>query len=146
TFAYPSPEQVSLASLEAVATLHTARGVDVLHEVSFRAEPGQTVALVGYSGAGRSTIASLMPLLFDADTGAVRIGGSDVRDLTAASLRDTVGMVTQDGHLFHDSVRQNLLLARPEAGDEEVWEALDRARLGQFVRDLPDGLDTVVGE
>src|SRR5699024_4597604 len=146
TFAYPSPEQVSLASLEEVATLDTAGGEDVLHEVSFRAEPGQTVALVGSSGAGKSTIASLIPRLFDADTGAVRIGGSDVRDLTAASLRETVGMVTQDGHLFHDSVRQNLLLARPEAGDEEVWEALDRARLGQFVRDLPGGLDTVVGE
>ncbi|HJB10026.1 MAG TPA: ABC transporter ATP-binding protein/permease [Candidatus Brachybacterium merdavium] len=146
TFAYPSPEQVSLASLEEVATLDTAGGEDVLHEVSFRAEPGQTVALVGSSGAGKSTIASLIPRLFDADTGAVRIGGSDVRDLTASSLRETVGMVTQDGHLFHDSVRQNLLLARPEAGDEEVWEALDRARLGQFVRDLPDGLDTVVGE
>lgn len=146
TFAYPSAEKVSLASLEEVATLDTSGGEDVLHEVSFRAEPGQTVALVGSSGAGKSTIASLIPRLFDTDAGAVRIGGTDVRELTAASLRETVGMVTQDGHLFHDSVRRNLLLARPEAGDEEVWDALDRARLGQFVRDLPDGLDTVVGE
>src|SRR5699024_779950 len=99
TFAYPRPEQAPLASQEQVATLDTAGGEDVLHEVSFRAEPGQTVALVGSSGAGKSTIASLIPRLFDADTGAVRIGGSDVRDLTAASLRETVGMVTQDGHL-----------------------------------------------
>ncbi|NJP52060.1 ABC transporter ATP-binding protein [Streptomyces sp. SBST2-5] len=145
-FAYPSADKVSLASLEEVATLDTRGGAEVLHGVSFRAEPGQTVALVGSSGAGKSTIAQLLPRLYDVDSGAVRVGGVDVRDLTAASLRDTLGMVTQDGHLFHDTVRANLLLARPEASEEELWDALRRARLDDLVRSLPDGLDTVVGE
>ncbi|MFF3637952.1 ABC transporter ATP-binding protein [Streptomyces sp. NPDC002250] len=145
-FAYPSADQVSLASLEEVAALDTRGGTEVLHGVSFRAEPGQTVALVGSSGAGKSTIAQLLPRLYDVDSGAVRIGGADVRDLSAASLRATLGMVTQDGHLFHDTVRANLLLARPDAPDEELWDALGRARLAEVVRSLPDGLDTVVGE
>ncbi|MGV9627064.1 ABC transporter ATP-binding protein [Streptomyces sp. NPDC003487] len=145
-FAYPAADQVSLASLEEVAVLDTRGGAEVLHGVSFRAEPGQTVALVGSSGAGKSTIAQLLPRLYDVDAGAVRVGGVDVRDLTFRSLHATVGMVTQDGHLFHDSVRANLLLARPEASDEELWDALRRARLDDLVRDLPDGLDTVVGE
>ncbi|MEU5533526.1 ABC transporter ATP-binding protein [Streptomyces sp. NPDC020362] len=146
TFSYPSADQVSLASLEEVAALDTRGGAEVLHGISFRAEPGQTVALVGSSGAGKSTIAQLLPRLYDVDAGAVRLGGTDVRDLTAASLRATLGMVTQDGHLFHDSVRANLLLARPAATDEELWDALGRARLAEVVRSLPDGLDTVVGE
>ncbi|MEV0182656.1 ABC transporter ATP-binding protein [Streptomyces sp. NPDC050625] len=145
-FGYPAADKVSLASLEEVATLDTRGGAEVLHGVSFRAEPGQTVALVGSSGAGKSTIAALLPRLYDVDEGAVRLGGTDVRDLSAASLRATLGMVTQDGHLFHDSVRANLLLARPTATDEELWEALGRARLDEVVRSLPDGLDTVVGE
>ncbi|MEU2618237.1 ABC transporter ATP-binding protein [Streptomyces sp. NPDC007157] len=145
-FAYPAADQVSLASLEEVATLDGRGGAEVLHGVSFRAEPGQTVALVGSSGAGKSTIAQLLPRLYDVDGGAVRIGGADVRDLTANSLRATLGMVTQDGHLFHDSVRANLLLARPAATEEELWDALGRARLDEVVRSLPDGLDTVVGE
>lgn len=145
-FSYPSADQVSLASLEEVAALDTRGGSEVLHGVSFRAEPGQTVALVGSSGAGKSTIAQLLPRLYDVDAGAVRIGGADVRDLTAASLRATLGMVTQDGHLFHDTVRANLLLARPDATDEELWDALGRARLAEVVDTLPDGLDTVVGE
>lgn len=96
--------------------------------------------------AGKSTVAQLLPRLYDADEGTVRLGGIDVRDLTADSIRDTIGMVTQDGHLFHESVRANLLLARPDAGEEEVWEALRRARLDGLVASLPDGLDTVVGE
>ncbi|MFF7755344.1 ABC transporter ATP-binding protein [Streptomyces sp. NPDC007971] len=146
TFSYPAADQVSLASLEEVAALDTRGGAEVLHGISFRAEPGRTVALVGSSGAGKSTIAQLLPRLYDVDGGAVRIGGTDVRDLTAASLRATLGMVTQDGHLFHDSVRANLLLARPAATDEELWDALGRARLAEVVRSLPDGLDTVVGE
>ncbi|MEU1404155.1 ABC transporter ATP-binding protein [Streptomyces sp. NPDC005728] len=145
-FAYPSADQVSLASLEEVAALDTRGGAEVLHGISFRAEPGRTVALVGSSGAGKSTIAQLLPRLYDVDGGAVRIGGVDVRDLTAASLRATLGMVTQDGHLFHDTVRANLLLARPAATDEELWDALGRARLAEVVQTLPDGLDTVVGE
>jgi ABC-type multidrug transport system fused ATPase/permease subunit len=145
-FGYPSADKVSLASLEEVAALDTRGGAEVLHGVSFRAEPGQTVALVGSSGAGKSTVAQLLPRLYDVDEGAVRIGGVDVRDLTAASLRGTVGMVTQDGHLFHDTVRANLLLARPDATEDDLWDALRRARLDALVRSLPDGLDTVVGE
>ncbi|GAA0441903.1 ABC transporter ATP-binding protein [Streptomyces olivaceiscleroticus] len=145
-FGYPAADKVSLASLEEVATLDTRGGDEVLHGVSFRAEPGQMIALVGSSGAGKSTIAQLLPRLYDTDEGAVRIGGVDVRDLSAASLRETLGMVTQDGHLFHDSLRENLLLARPEATEEELWDVLRRARLDGLIASLPDGLDTVVGE
>ncbi|MFG2796273.1 ABC transporter ATP-binding protein [Streptomyces pseudovenezuelae] len=145
-FGYPSADKVSLASLEEVASLDTRGGAEVLHGVSFRAEPGQTIALVGSSGAGKSTVAQLLPRLYDVDEGAVRVGGVDVRDLSAGSLRATLGMVTQDGHLFHDSVRANLLLARPEASESELWDALRRSRLDTLVRSLPDGLDTVVGE
>ncbi|WP_306934234.1 ABC transporter ATP-binding protein [Streptomyces luteogriseus] len=145
-FGYPAADKVSLASLEEVASLDGRGGDEVLHGLSFRAEPGRTVALVGSSGAGKSTIAQLMPRLYDTDEGAVRIGGVDVRDLTAGSLRQTLGMVTQDGHLFHDTVRANLLLARPEATEDDLWDALRRARLEDLVRSLPDGLDTVVGE
>ncbi|WP_329270133.1 ABC transporter ATP-binding protein/permease [Streptomyces pseudovenezuelae] len=145
-FGYPSADKVSLASLEEVASLDTRGGAEVLHGVSFRAEPGRTIALVGSSGAGKSTVAQLLPRLYDVDEGAVRVGGVDVRDLSAGSLRATLGMVTQDGHLFHDSVRANLLLARPEASETELWDALRRSRLDTLVRSLPDGLDTVVGE
>ncbi|WP_307167800.1 ABC transporter ATP-binding protein [Streptomyces rishiriensis] len=145
-FGYPSADKVSLASLEEVASLDSRGGAEVLHGVSFRAEPGQTIALVGSSGAGKSTVAQLLPRLYDVDAGAVRIGGVDVRDLSAGSLRATLGMVTQDGHLFHDSVRANLLLARPGATEDDLWDALRRSRLDDLVRSLPDGLDTVVGE
>ena len=145
-FAYPSADKVSLASLEEVANLDTRGGVEVLHGISFHAEPGQMVALVGSSGAGKSTIASLVPRLYDVDSGAVRLSGVDVRDLTFESLRETLGMVTQDGHLFHDTLRANLLLARPDASDDELWNALRRARLETLIASLPDRLDTVVGE
>nr|WP_246157577.1 ABC transporter ATP-binding protein [Catellatospora sichuanensis] len=145
-FGYPSADKVSLASLEEVAVLDSRGGAQVLHEVSFTAEPGQLVALVGSSGAGKSTIAQLLPRLYDTDSGTVRLAGVDVRDLDAKTIRQTLGMVTQDGHLFHESVRANLLLARPEATDEELWDALRRARLADLVEELPDGLDTVVGE
>jgi ATP-binding cassette, subfamily B, bacterial len=145
-FGYPAADKVSLASLEEVAQLDERGGVEVLHGVSFRAEPGQMVALVGSSGAGKSTIAQLVPRLYDVDDGAVRLSGVDVRDLSAGSIRETIGMVTQDGHLFHESVRANLLLARPEASADELWEVLRRARLAELVAALPDGLDTVVGE
>ncbi|WP_217711601.1 ABC transporter ATP-binding protein [Actinomadura sp. NAK00032] len=145
-FGYPSADKVSLASLEEVATLDTRGGVEVLHGISFRAEPGQTVALVGSSGAGKSTIAQLLPRLYDVDSGAVRLGGVDVRDLSFQGIRDTLGMVTQDGHLFHESIRENLLLARPEAAEDDLWDVLRRARLDALIRGLPDGLDTIVGE
>ncbi len=146
TFAYPGADRISLASLEEVARLDVRAGVDVIHEVSFRIEPGQLVALVGTSGAGKSTIASLVPRLYDVDSGAVRLGGVDVRDVTSESLRLAVGMVTQDGHLFHESLRDNLLLPRPAASEAELLEALTRARLADLVASMPDGLDTVVGE
>ncbi|WP_336084544.1 ABC transporter ATP-binding protein [Nocardia sp. SSK8] len=145
-FGYPSADKVSLASLEDVATLDTRGGVEVLHEVSLRAEPGQLVALVGSSGAGKSTIAQLVSRLYDVDSGAVKLNGADVRELTTESIQRTVGLVTQDGHLFHDTIRANLLLARPEASEDQLWDALERARLGDLVRSLSDGLDTVVGE
>ena len=145
-FAYPAADKVSLASLEEVATLDTRGGEEVLHGVSFRAEPGQMVALVGSSGAGKSTMASLLPRLYDADGGAVRLAGVDVRDLSVTSLRQSLGMVTQDGHLFHESVRANLLLARPEATEGDLWDALRRAHVADLIESLPDGLDTVVGE
>ncbi|CAA9273494.1 MAG: Efflux ABC transporter, permease/ATP-binding protein, partial [uncultured Actinomycetospora sp.] len=145
-FSYPSADKVSLASLEEVAQLDSRGGVEVLRGVSFRVEPGQLVALVGSSGAGKSTIAQLLPRLYDVDAGAVRLGGVDVRRLSARTIRETLGLVTQDGHLFHESVRANLLLARPGVGDDELWDVLRRARLAELVASLPEGLDTVVGE
>ncbi len=145
-FRYPSADQVSLASLEEVAVLDDRAGDEVLHGVSARIEAGQLVALVGASGAGKSTLASLVPRLYDVDAGAVRLGGVDVRDLSFDAIRDTVGVVTQDGHLFHDTIRANLAYAAPDATDDELWATLASARLDQLVRSLPDGLDTVVGE
>jgi ABC-type multidrug transport system fused ATPase/permease subunit len=155
-FGYPSADKVSLASLEEVAVLDNRGGDEVLHGISFTAEPGQMVALVGSSGAGKSTIASLVARLYDVDSGTVRLAGADVRDVTFASLKETVGVVTQDGHLFHESIRSNLSLGHPRAdldvaagaapGDDQLWEALRRARLADVVADMPDGLDTVVGE
>lgn len=145
-FSYPSADKVSLASLEEVVVLDDRAGDEVIRGVSFTAEPGQVVALIGSSGGGKSTLVSLVPRLYDVDAGAVRLSGVDVRDLSFDSLRRTVGVVTQDGHLFHDTVRANLRFARPEAGEDQLWDVLDQARLGSLARSLPDGLDTVVGE
>src|SRR5690606_8890739 len=105
---YPAADKVSLASLEEVAALDARGGEEVLHGVSFTVEPGRMVALVGSSGSGKSTIAALLPRLYDVDSGSVQLSGVDVRDLSFESLRETIGMVTQDGHLFHDTVRENL--------------------------------------
>jgi len=145
-FGYPSATEVSLASLEEVAVLDDRGGDEVLHGISFTAAPGQMVALVGSSGAGKSTIASLVARLYDVSSGAVRLAGTDVRDATFPSLKEAVGVVTQDGHLFHESIRSNLTLAAPDASDDDLWDALRRARLADVVADMPDGLDTVVGE
>jgi len=145
-FSYPAASQVSLASLEEVAVLDQRGGEEVLHGISFRAEPGQMVALVGPSGAGKSTIATLVPRLYDVDSGAIRLSDMDIREMSFEALRRTVGVVTQDGHLFHDTIRANMAYARPEATDEEIWDALRRARLFDLVGTLPDQLDTVVGE
>jgi len=137
---------VSLASLEDVATLDRTVTEPVLRGVSFTVRPGQLVALVGPSGAGKSTTAMLLPRVYDVTDGAVLVGGVDVRDATLGSLRDTIGVVTQDSHLFHETIAENLRYARPEATDEELWTALERAQVGELIRSLPDGLDTVVGE
>ncbi|MEU7780969.1 ABC transporter ATP-binding protein [Micromonospora parva] len=145
-FGYPAADKVSLASLEDVAKLDTRGGEEVLHGVSFRAEAGQMVALVGSSGAGKSTIAQLVPRLYDVEDGAVKLADVDVRELSAESIRTALGVVTQDGHLFHESIRANLAFARPDATEDEMWEVLRRARLDDLIRSLPDGLDTVVGE
>jgi ABC-type multidrug transport system fused ATPase/permease subunit len=145
-FGYPGAERVSLASLEEVAVLDTRGGEEVLHGVDVGVGAGELLALVGSSGAGKSTIASLVPRLYDVDTGAVELAGIDVRDLTFAAVRGAVGVVTQDGHLFHDTIRANLRYAAPEASDAEIDAALRRARLGELLDSLPDGLDTVVGE
>jgi ATP-binding cassette, subfamily B, bacterial len=145
-FTYPSADEVSLASLESVAVLESGQRHEILHDVSFRVEPGQMVALVGPSGAGKTTISNLVPRLYDVTAGTVRLSGVDVRHATMASVRDVVGVVTQDPHLFHDTLRANLLYARPEATELEVLDALAQAQIGHLVAALPDGLDTVIGE
>src|SRR6185295_11359360 len=121
-------------------------GEEVLHGIDLQVAPGRLLALVGPSGAGKSTIASLIPRLYDVDRGAVELSGVDVRDLTFAAVRGAVGVVTQDGHLFHDTIAANLRYAAPQATDAELIHALHRARLGELMASLPDGLDTVVGE
>ncbi|KUL24789.1 ABC transporter ATP-binding protein [Actinoplanes awajinensis] len=145
-FRYPSAAEVSLATLEDVATLDRTENAPVLHGVDFAVEPGQLVALVGPSGAGKSTTSMLVSRVYDVTGGAVLVGGVDVRDATLDSLRDTVGVVTQDSHLFHETIAENLRYARPGATDEQMWAALEGAQVGDLVRALPDGLDTVVGE
>ncbi|MGZ4644595.1 MAG: ABC transporter ATP-binding protein, partial [Blastococcus sp.] len=146
SFSYPAAADVSLPSLEEVSLPETGGPTAVLHDVSFRVEPGHLVALVGHSGAGKSTIANLVPRLYDATEGSVRVGGVDVRRATLGSLRNAIGVVSQDAHLFHDSIRANLLYARPEATEEQVWAALEGARIADLIRGLPEGLDTVVGD
>ena len=145
-FTYPGAEEVSLASLESVAVLESGPRHEVLHDVSFRVEPGQMVALVGPSGAGKTTISSLIPRLYDVTGGSLKLNGIDVRHATMQSIRDVVGVVTQDPYLFHDTLRANLVYARPEASEEELLDALAHAQIGHLVSDLPDGLDTVIGE
>jgi ATP-binding cassette, subfamily B, bacterial len=145
-FRYPTAAEVSLASLESVAVLDNTPDREVLHDVSFRADPGQLVALVGPSGAGKTTISQLVTRMYDVQSGAVLVGGQDVRGVTLPSLRDAVGVVTQDAHMFHDTIRANLVYARPDATDEQLWAAIDAAQIGDLVRDLPDRLDTLVGD
>jgi ATP-binding cassette subfamily B protein len=145
-FTYPRADEVSLASLETVARVEKRENEEVLHDVHFVAEPGQMIALVGPSGAGKTTITHLVARLYDVTGGAVRVGGEDVRDVTLQSLEDAVGYVTQDAHMFHDTIRENLLYAAPHVTDEQIWAALDSARIADLVRGMSDGLDTVVGD
>jgi ATP-binding cassette subfamily B protein len=145
-FRYPRADEVSLASLEVVARTESRDSGLVLQDVSFTALPGQMVALVGPSGAGKTTITHLVARLYDVTSGVVRVDGHDVREVTLQSLEDTVGYVTQDAHMFHDTIRANLQYARPGATDEQIWQSLDAAQIGGLVRSLPDGLDTVVGD
>ena len=147
-FRYPAAADVSIASLEAEAgvALNSEASVEILHDLDLTVEPGQTVALVGPSGAGKSTLVSLIPRLYDVTEGAVRIDGTDVRDLTQESLRAAIGVVSQDPHLFHESIATNLRYAKPDATDEELVEACRAARIHTAIAGLPDGYRTVVGE
>ncbi|HEX4830170.1 MAG TPA: ABC transporter ATP-binding protein [Trebonia sp.] len=148
-FRYPTASEVSLASLESIALKVPERvdaGTGVLHDVSFTAPPGQLTALVGPSGAGKTTITALVSRMYDPNDGAVLIGGHDLRDVTLDSLHDVVGVVTQDAHLFHDTVRANLLYARPSATERELIEACEAAQIWDLISVLPDGLDTIVGD
>ena len=146
TFRYPGADEVSLASLESVARVDTGRGDLVLHDVSFSVAPGEMVALVGHSGAGKSTITHLVARLYDVTAGAVRVGGLDVRDMTQESLRAAVGYVTQDAHMFHDTIAANLRYAQPDATEDQMRAALRAAQILHLVESLPNGLDTVVGD
>lgn len=146
TFRYPAAAAVSLASLEDVAAPREDPDADTLVDVSFAVEPGRTVALVGPSGAGKTTIGHLVARLYDPTAGSVRIAGRDLRDVTLASVRDVVGVVPQDSHMFHDSIAANLRYARPGASDAELWDALRAAHVADLVEHLPDGLATVVGD
>jgi len=146
SFSYPTAAEVSLASLEDVAVLDNAPAQQVLFGVSFRAEPGELIALVGPSGAGKTTISQLPTRMYDVRSGTVRVGGQDVRDVRLQSLRDAIGVVTQDAHMFHDSIRANLLYAHPGATDGQLEEALRAAHIWDLVASLRDGVDTVVGD
>ncbi|MGI8846873.1 MAG: ABC transporter ATP-binding protein [Candidatus Dormibacteria bacterium] len=145
-FRYPDADEVSLASLESVAVLERTATQQVLFDISFTAKPGQLIALVGPSGAGKTTISHLVPRLHDVRSGSVRINGIDVREATLESIRATVGVVTQDAHLFHESIRSNLMYAKPDATDAEIDEALRAAQILELVESLPDRLETLVGD
>lgn len=147
-FRYPAPSTVSVMSLEGdgETPLSTEPSAEILHGVSFHARPGELVALVGPSGAGKTTMANLVPRLYDVSGGAVKVDGHDVRDLSLQSLRNAIGVVTQDPHLFHDTIEHNLRYARANATSDEIREACERARIHNVIASLPDGYDTVVGE
>jgi ATP-binding cassette subfamily B protein len=146
SFSYPKAEEISLASLESAAKAEVVDSGEVIHNLSFTAKPGSFTAIVGPSGAGKSTISGLLPRLYDVSQGAITINGIDIRDLTLASLRSTIGVVTQDSHMFHDSIEANLRYAKPDATIEEIQRACEAAQIWKFIETLPNGLATVVGE
>ncbi|CAB4763187.1 unannotated protein [freshwater metagenome] len=145
-FSYPKAEEISLASLEAAAKPEVVESGEVLKGISFRCEPGTLTAIVGPSGAGKSTISSLLPRLYDVTSGSIKINGTDIRETTILELRSLIGIVTQDSHMFHESIRDNLRYAKTDATEEEILRSCEAAQIGEFVRSLPSGLDTVVGE
>jgi ATP-binding cassette, subfamily B, bacterial len=146
SFRYPSADEVSLASLESTASGDRKGGGVVLREVSFTVRPGELVALVGPSGAGKTTMNNLVARLYDPSAGAVRINGTDLRDATLESVHRTVGVVTQEAHLFHDTIRANLAYASPQATEADMVAALKAAQVWSLVDSLPSGLETVVGD
>jgi ATP-binding cassette, subfamily B, bacterial len=146
SFTYPSADEVSLASLESIASLDQRPSGEVLHDVTFSVAAGQTVALVGRSGGGKTTMTHLIARLYETTSGTVSVAGIDVKKLKQSSLRATVGYVTQDAHMFHETIRANLRYARPDVTEAEMWEALEAAQIRPLVESLPDGLETVVGE
>lgn len=145
-FSYPRAEEISLASLESAAKSETVQSGQVLKNLSFIAEPGTMTALVGPSGAGKTTISALLPRLYDVTDGSISIDGHDIRDLTLDSLRDSIGVVMQDAHLFHETIAENLRYAKEDATDEEMMDACKAAQIWNLIESLPNGLDTMVGE
>ena len=145
-FAYPRAHEISLASLESAAKPETVESGEVLRNLSFTAEPGTLTALVGPSGAGKTTISALIPRLYDVTSGAIKIDGQDIRDLTMESLRDSIGVVMQDAHLFHETIAENLRYAKNDATVEEMQLACEAAQIWKLIDSLPNGLDTMVGE
>lgn len=145
-FSYPKADEISLASLESVAKPELIESGEILKEISFMAPAGSLTALVGPSGAGKTTISSLLPRLYDVTSGAIRVGGDDIRELRVDSLRNSIGVVTQDAHMFHDSIAANLRYARADASEIEMEGACRSAQIWEMIQSLPNGLDTVVGE
>ena len=145
-FAYPKADEISLASLESVAKPELIESGEILKEISFIAPAGSLTALVGPSGAGKTTISSLLPRLYDVTSGAIRVGGDDIRELRVDSLRNSIGVVTQDAHMFHDSIAANLRYAKSDASEVEMEGACRSAQIWEMIQSLPNGLDTVVGE
>jgi ATP-binding cassette subfamily B protein len=146
SFRYPAASEVSLASLESIAIPDKGPEKAVLNDISFTAAAGQLVALVGPSGAGKTTITHLVPRLYDVQSGSIQINGVDVRNAKLDSLHERIGVVTQDAHLFHDTIRANLLYAKPDATDAQIMEALRSAQILRLIDSLPQGLETLVGE